>query len=95
MTGDKEIKTAKDERISSGAANSETRSSGVEKLDNKKDEAEADINFARIGLGELMVFTGFLGAFLYLFFLNLAKRPIVPENDPYLKENEKLVVTYA
>lgn len=52
-------------------------------------------NFAGIGIGELMVFIGFLGAFLFLFFQNLAKRPISPENDPYLKENEKLVVTYS
>jgi hypothetical protein len=52
-------------------------------------------NFAGIGVGELLVFIGFLGAFLFAFFNNLAKRPIIVENDPYLKENEKLVVTYS
>jgi hypothetical protein len=62
----------------------------------KKEEEEAPAaNFAGIGIGEGLVFIGFLGAFLYLFFRNLAKRPIIPEDDPYLKESEKLVVTYA
>jgi hypothetical protein len=62
----------------------------------KKEEGEKpEANFASIGLPEILVFIGFLGAFLYLFFRNLAKRPLVPENDPYLKENERLVVTYA
>ncbi len=62
----------------------------------KAEEAEKpEANFAGIGLPEIMVFIGFLGVFLFLFFRNLAKRPIVPENDPYLKENEKLVVIYS
>ncbi|MCW5909105.1 MAG: hypothetical protein KIS94_14665 [Chitinophagales bacterium] len=56
---------------------------------------EAPKNFAAIGLGELLIFIGFLGVFLYMFFNNLAKRPIVPENDPYLKESEKLTVIYS
>ena len=58
-------------------------------------ETKPVTNFASIGLGEALIFIGFLGAFLYLFFRNLAKRPIIPEDDPYLKENERLVVTYA
>jgi hypothetical protein len=93
-----EVTTAKQLGKEGGAGAAglgEHKQAGVEKLDSKEPEAEADINFAGIGICELMVFTGFLGAFLYLFFLNLAKRPIVPENDPYLKENEKLVVTYS
>ena len=53
------------------------------------------VNFAGIGLGEIMIFFGFLGIFLYMFFNNLSKRPIVPENDPYLKEAEQLTVTYS
>ena len=62
----------------------------------KAEEAEKpEVNFAGIGIGEVLIFIGYLGAFLYLFFRNLAKRPIIPENDPYLKENEQLVVTYA
>jgi hypothetical protein len=60
------------------------------------EEAEVPVkNFASIGVGELLIFIGFLGGFLYAFFNNLAKRPIVPEDDPYLKESEKLSVTYA
>ena len=63
----------------------------------KKEEGEEkpESNFAGIGVGELLVFIGFLGAFLFAFFRNLAMRPISPENDPYLKENERLVVTYS
>ncbi len=52
-------------------------------------------NYSSIGIGEIMIFIGFLGAFLFAFFLNLSKRPIVPESDPYLKEAEKLTVTYS
>lgn len=53
------------------------------------------VNFAGIGIGEILIFFGFLGLFLYMFFNNLSKRPIVPESDPYLKEAEKLTVTYS
>ena len=60
-----------------------------------EEEEKPEVNFAGIGIGEILVFIGFLGAFLYMFFNNLAKRPIVPENDPYLKENEKLEVVYS
>lgn len=56
---------------------------------------EPEKNYAGIGIAEILVFIGFLGVFLYLFFQNLAKRPIIPENDPYLKESENLTVTYA
>jgi len=60
------------------------------------EHAEAPVaNYAGIGLGELLVFIGFLGAFLFAFFNNLAKRPIIPESDPYLKESERIVVTYS
>lgn len=58
-------------------------------------EAEVVANYASINIGEVLVFIGFLGAFLFLFFRNLAKRPITPENDPYLKECERIVVTYS
>lgn len=54
-----------------------------------------EANFASINIGEILIFIGFLGAFLYAFFSNLAKRPITPESDPYLKECEKLTVTYS
>jgi hypothetical protein len=59
-------------------------------------EAEAPAkNFGGIGLGEVMIFIGFLGVWLWFFFANLSKRPIVPENDPYLKENINHHVEYA
>ncbi len=62
----------------------------------KEGEEEAPVlNYASINIGEVLVFIGFLGAFLFLFFRNLAKRPITPENDPYLKECERIVVTYS
>ena len=79
----------------------EVKKEGGEKAETgkeeKKEEGEEkpESNFAGIGVGELLVFIGFLGAFLFAFFRNLAKRPISPENDPYLKENERLVVTYS
>jgi hypothetical protein len=79
------------------ATTSEMKKGGMGKaMSGKEAEPEsAEANFAGIGLPELLVFIGFLGAFLYMFFNNLKKRPIIPENDPYLQENEKLVVTYA
>lgn len=58
-------------------------------------DGEHVVNFAGIGVGEILVFFGFLGMFLFMFFNNLSKRPIVPESDPYLKEAEKLTVTYS
>lgn len=56
---------------------------------------DAPTTFAGIGFGEILIFIGFLGAFLFMLFNNLAKRNLVPENDPYLKESEKLTVTWA
>ena len=64
--------------------------------EHKTGEHEAPVkNFAGIGIGEILTFIGFLGAFLFAFFQNLSKRPITPESDPYLKESEKLTVTYS
>ena len=82
------------------AVATEVKKEGGEKAEagkeEKKEGEEAPVkNFAGIGIGELLVFIGFLGAFLFAFFRNLAKRPLVVENDPYLKENERLVVTYS
>lgn len=59
------------------------------------DEDKPGMTFSGIGIGEILVFIGFLGVFLFMFFNNLAKRPIIPENDPYLKENERLEVVYS
>jgi hypothetical protein len=48
---------------------------------------EAEVTYAGLGIAELLIFIGFAGLFLYMFFLNLAKRPLVPDSDPYLKES--------
>ncbi len=48
---------------------------------------EAEVTYAGLGIAELLIFIGFAGMFLYMFFLNLAKRPLVPDSDPYLKES--------
>ena len=77
----------------------EGKSEKAEGAKGEKAEAEEaevpESNLSGIGIGELMIFTGFLGVFLFMFFNNLAKRPIIPENDPYLKENERLEVIYS
>ena len=58
-------------------------------------EEAPQTNYAAIGIGEILIFIGFLGVFLFMFFNNLKKRPIIPENDPYLKEAERIVVVYS
>ncbi len=75
--------------------NTKVVSTEVKKTEGEVHQEEAPANYAGIGIGELMVFIGFLGVFLYLFFNNLSKRPIMPESDPFLKECERLEVTYA
>jgi len=93
--GEKMEATAKKE--SKGAEMTEMKA--TDKAEGGKAEAvdaeTPDSNLSGIGIGELMIFVGFLGVFLYMFFNNLSKRPIIPENDPYLKENEKLEVIYS
>ena len=42
---------------------------------NEPEEVVQDKNFAGIGPAELLVFVGFLGLFVYIFFWNLAKTP--------------------
>jgi hypothetical protein len=67
----------------------------AEKKEQDADEDKPGMTFSGIGIGEILIFIGFLGVFLFMFFNNLAKRPIIPENDPYLKENERLQVVYS
>ncbi|MFN8285669.1 MAG: hypothetical protein U0V74_02895 [Chitinophagales bacterium] len=93
-------KGAENASVGEKAEVKEVKSEGNQKAEKaegkeKGEGEEQEINYAGIGLGEILVFIGFLGAFLYMFFNNLKKRPIIPENDPYLKENEQLVVTWA
>lgn len=51
--------------------------------------------YAGLGLVELMILTGFLGAFLLMFFTRLSKEPLINESDPYLKESLRHHVEYA
>lgn len=53
------------------------------------------IHCATIGIGEILVFVGFLGLFLYMFFTRLSKRNLIIEKDPYLGENIRLNVTWS
>lgn len=50
---------------------------------------------ASLGLPELLIFIGFLGMFLYMFFNEFAKDTTFNENDPYLKESLRHHVEYA
>ena len=59
-------------------------------------EEEAPLQtYAGFGLAEILIFTGFLGGFLLMFFGEFAKDTTFNENDPYLKESLKLHVEYA
>ena len=101
--GEKPETVAKD--LVPAAMQKDVEQVGIKKVDKaqtpgeiREQNAEEDkpsTTFSGIGIGEILIFIGFLGAFLYMFFNNLSKRPIIPENDPYLKENEKLEVVYS
>jgi|APTNR8051073442_1049403.scaffolds.fasta_scaffold22697_2 hypothetical protein len=46
-------------------------------------------SYAGFGLVEILIFIGFAGAFLFMFFLELAKHPLINEKDPYFQESVK------
>jgi hypothetical protein len=50
---------------------------------------------ASLGVPELLIFTGFLGMFLFMFFNEFSKDTTFNENDPYLKESLRHHVEYA
>jgi F0F1-type ATP synthase membrane subunit c/vacuolar-type H+-ATPase subunit K/branched-subunit amino acid transport protein len=50
---------------------------------------EAVKSYAGLGLVEILIFIGFAGAFLFMFFNELAKHPLVNEKDPYFQESVK------
>ena len=84
---------AKDEVKSEGKQ--EMKVSG-ERAPIEATEAEAPIQtYAGFGIFEIMIFTGFLGGFLLMFFGEYSKEPVFNENDPYLKESLRLHVEYA
>ncbi|HRN94693.1 MAG: hypothetical protein M9931_11810 [Chitinophagales bacterium] len=46
-------------------------------------------SYAGFGLVEILIFIGFTGVFLYMFFNELSKHPLVNEQDPYFKESQR------
>ena len=60
-----------------------------------KEEEEAVQTYAGFGLAEILIFIGFIGGFLLMFFSEFSKDTVFNENDPYLKESLKLHVEYA
>jgi hypothetical protein len=81
------------------AEKSESKPAEAVKAESKegeeKEEAATIQTYAGFGICEILIFTGFLGAFLLMFFTEFAKDPVFNENDPYLKESLKLNVEYA
>ena len=49
--------------------------------------AGAMAGFHYPGLLEIGTMLGFLSLYLYTFFVNLAKAPLIAKNDPYLAES--------
>jgi hypothetical protein len=59
------------------------------------EHAEEVKSYVGLGIFELMVLAGFVGAFLFMFFNTLSKEPLINESDPYLKESLRHHVEYA
>ncbi len=51
--------------------------------------AEEVVSYASLGLVEILIFIGFAGAFLFMFFTELSKHPLVNDKDPYFQESVK------
>jgi hypothetical protein len=64
---------------------------GVEPVDAQ----EPTKTYAGLGIVEILIFAGFLGGFLLMFFTEFSKDSTFNENDPYLKESINLHVEYA
>jgi hypothetical protein len=91
----KEVKTGTD----AVAEKSESKPAEAAKAEGKEGEAKEEVadikTYAGFGICEILIFTGFLGAFLLMFFNEYSKDAVFNENDPYLKESLKLNVEYA
>lgn len=87
----------KAESKSATEAKSEAKAESKEetKKEGGEEKAEDVKTYAGFGLAEILIFTGFLGAFLLMFFTEFSKDPVYNENDPYLKESMKHHVEYA
>ena len=71
------------------------KSEGKEECKKGEEECCGPTTYAGLGLPEIMIFVGFLGAFLLMFFTEFAKDSTFNENDPYLKESLRHHVEYA
>ena len=78
------------EKTESKPAEAEGKAEGKE-----KEEVEEVKTYAGFGICEILIFTGFLGGFLLMFFNEFSKDSVFNENDPYLKESLRLHVEYA
>jgi len=84
---------AKDEMKAEGKQ--EKKASGVAEPIEAEAAQEPTKTYAGLGICEILIFTGFLGGFLLMFFNEFSKDTVFNENDPYLKESLKLHVEYA
>jgi len=86
-----------------GEASQEVKSEGKEEVKESgkhvalepAEPQEATQTYAGFGIAEILIFTGFLGGFLLMFFNEFSKDTVFNENDPYLKESQNLHVEYA
>lgn len=70
----------------------ETTSEAAAHAESGHHEAHETTNvksYAGLGLVEILIFVGFAGAFLFMFFNELSKRPLINEKDPYFTESVK------
>jgi hypothetical protein len=84
---------AKDEVKSEGKQ--EVKESGKAEPKEEAEAQEATKTYAGLGICEILIFIGFLGGFLLMFFNEFSKDAVFNENDPYLKESLRLHVEYA
>ena len=95
-----EDKAVKEEKTGTDAVAEKPEAKGDTKVDikadTKGDDKEAEVKtYAGFGICEILIFTGFLGGFLLMFFTEFSKDAMFNENDPYLKESLRLHVEYA
>jgi hypothetical protein len=88
---------AKVEKSKGEAAGQTTAEAKETKSVEKAEEGEeaGPTTYASLGLPELLIFVGFLGMFLFMFFREFSKDTTFNENDPYLKESLRHHVEYA
>lgn len=90
-----ESKPAEEAKAEAKEAKAEAKDGEAKKEGTEAEEAEEIQTYAGLGLVELLIFTGFIGGFLFMFFNEFSKEPVFNEKDPYLKESLKHHVEYA